>query len=144
MSRPSVYAFVYGTLKRHGALNYHLGSMGGAFISDATLEGHALYDLGWFPAIAADADQRVHGELWKIPEEGLDTLDRVEGAPALYTREKVRVYTPAHPRGVGHRGFYYDIPSTPAWAYIWSGTAGHLPNDKKILSGRWPVDGGSD
>lgn len=129
--------FVYGTLKRHGALNCHLGSMGGAFISDATLEGHALYDLGWFPAIAADADQRVHGELWKIPEEGLGVLDRVEGAPALYTREEVRVHTPS--RSVGHRGF-----DTPAWAYIWSGTAGHLPNDKKILSGRWPVDGGSD
>lgn len=83
--------FVYGSLKR-GMANH--GQLGGArWLGQARLRGLALYDLGPFPmAVASNAvDAWVHGEVHEVDATQLAALDRFEGAPRLYERERWRL-----------------------------------------------------
>lgn len=102
--------FVYGTLKR-GMANHQL-LVGSRFEGTATVAGLHLFDLGPFPmaiAAAADADARLDGEIYGVSPAQLAALDRFEGAPRLYERQRhqlmdgrlVWVYV-GHPRQVRH------------------------------------------
>lgn len=77
--------FVYGTLKR-GLVNHH--QLGGApCLGEAELAGVQLHDLGPFP-MAIAGDGLVRGELYRLEPGMLERLDRFEGAPRLYRRER--------------------------------------------------------
>ncbi|MBM5799379.1 MAG: gamma-glutamylcyclotransferase [Cyanobacteria bacterium K_DeepCast_35m_m2_023] len=88
--------FVYGSLKR-GQAN-HRQIVSGVFVGPAQLQGLALYDLGPFPmAIVSDEPTHIlHGELYRVSSQLLHALDRFEGAPRLYGRQR-RLLTDGRP-----------------------------------------------
>jgi gamma-glutamylaminecyclotransferase len=110
----STLLFLYGTLKR-GCSNH--GQMAGqTFVGPArTVPGFRLYDLGGYPGIVPQADDRegVEGEVWSVNDEGLLRLDRFEGVhEGLYRREPIALQPPfaaqkieayVSPLGVGGR-----------------------------------------
>ena len=77
--------FVYGSLKR--GLGNHHQLAGAVFAGEAWLEGVDLHDLGPFPMAIAGSG-RVHGELYRLDPRHLIQLDRFEGAPRLYERQR--------------------------------------------------------
>jgi len=92
------YLFVYGTLMRGCPLHDALKEAGATFASLAvTADRHALYEVRSgnerYPAmLLGGGEHYVAGELYLIPEEGLDKLDVLEGVvEGEYKREKVRV-----------------------------------------------------
>ena len=127
------YVFVYGTLKRGGRLSAHMYRRDSLFISEASLQGFAMYDAGWFPAISRFQGGQVKGEIWKVDEETLKDIDGVEGVPALYRREEVRVEIDRKAKG-------YPGREEKVWTYIWNRDDFH--ESDRIVSGLWPVDGG--
>ena len=80
--------FVYGTLKRGGRLHHILESGPCRFLRTAELNGFKMYRFDWYPAIVP-APGTVQGEVFDVPEDLLSCLDRVEGVPKWYRREKV-------------------------------------------------------
>ncbi len=91
MEGNSTRVFVYGTLKKghgnHGALE------GAEFLGRCYLEGeYTLLDLGWYPGLVASGAEasRVYGEVYRVDEPTLHTLDLIEGHPSFYERVKVK------------------------------------------------------
>jgi len=109
---------VYGTLKRGQPNHHQLG--GSPCRGEARLAGLALFDLGPFPmAVAsAEADASLLGELYALSAEQLAALDRFEGAPRLYERQR---HTLADGRAV--------------WVYV--GRARQVRHVARIASGVW-------
>jgi gamma-glutamylaminecyclotransferase len=85
--------FVYGTLKRGCKNHHHIADQ--RFLDQArTAPGYALYDLGDYPGLVADAGdtQGVTGELWEVDEAALSRLDEFEGVDeGLYRRQRVEL-----------------------------------------------------
>ncbi len=110
--------FVYGSLKR-GQANHHQLA-GSRFCGAAQLPGLALYDLGPFPmAIACNEPGAwLHGELFAVDATQLRALDRFEGAPRLYQRQR-------HVLSDGR----------PVWVYL--GRPRQVRHVPLIPSGRW-------
>ena len=70
--------FVYGTLKRgfsnHGRISH------AAFVGESETERrYRLLVFGSYPALAADGEQEIHGELYLVDESHLADLDEFEG-----------------------------------------------------------------
>lgn len=85
---PMAAVLVYGTL-RQGFANHHwLG--GSRPLGAGVMQGLALYDLGPFPMAIASGDPAdlLSGELYAAGAPQLQALDRFEGAPRLYTRQR--------------------------------------------------------
>ena len=110
--------FVYGTLL---AGERNACCAGNARRQKAWTRG-TLYDTGWrFPAFVKRGDTVVKGEVLTVDDEGFAALDRLEGYPRLYRREKVRVNL------VGGG-------SVLAWVYVMNA----LPADASVIeSGDW-------
>ena len=86
----SIRVFVYGTLLR-GQPNHRL-LKGAVFIGDARTEARfELVDLGPFPAMTGGGVTRVVGELYVVDASTLSALDRLEGHPRFYRRQRIRV-----------------------------------------------------
>ncbi|NPA85040.1 MAG: gamma-glutamylcyclotransferase [Crenarchaeota archaeon] len=92
------YLFVYGTLMRGCPLHGALEEIGATFVSPAvTAERHTLYDVysggERYPAmLLGGGEHYVMGELYLVPEEGLERLDVIEGVTeGEYKRVKVKV-----------------------------------------------------
>lgn len=69
--------FVYGTLKK-GSWNHHLLEKA-TFLGKSVTLGK-LYDLGGIPGfVRGNEDGLVHGELYRVDDETLDSLDVLEG-----------------------------------------------------------------
>jgi len=92
--------FVYGTLKR-GQPNHALLARS-RFCGEAQLAGLALYNLGPFPMAIASSDPQavLQGEVYAVNAEQLAALDRLEGAPRLYDRQR-------HPLSDGRQVWVY-------------------------------------
>jgi gamma-glutamylaminecyclotransferase len=94
--------FFYGTLKRGCSTHGQLA--GQTFVGEArTPPGFRLFDLGGYPGLVADANDRegVTGEVWSIDPEGLARLDRFEGThEGLYRREPIALAPPFADRAV--------------------------------------------
>lgn len=83
-----MHLFVYGTLKRGGALN--------RLLKDAEYMGEAItheacFDLdtgGSYPRLV-DGLYKVKGELYNVDSETLARMDRAEGYPHLFDRNTV-------------------------------------------------------
>lgn len=93
--------FVYGTLQRGEANHARLGDA--TFLGPAeTAPGFALYSLGDFPGLVAEAGGAgtVTGEVWSVRPATLAALDVFEGVAAgLYARVPVPLAPPfAAPR----------------------------------------------
>lgn len=88
--------FVYGTLKRGCRNHHHLADQ--HFIGVArTAPGYRLCDLGGYPSIATNRDDRegVVGEVWSVDAEALKRLDDFEGVhEGLYRREPLPLLAP--------------------------------------------------
>ena len=80
---------------------------GRKYQGQAVLPGYALFNLGSFPGIIPDANERVLGELYDIDEKTLKRLDVLEDNGRLYSRKTTEVW----------RG---DI-KIKAEVYVWNG-----------------------
>lgn len=116
--------FVYGTL-RNGYGNHrliaHAQARGGAhFVGfGMTAMPATLVNVGWFPAITTldEGPCPVVGEVYRVDDEALRDLDRLEGVPSLYTREATSVIV--EPRRDGDERINLD-----ALTYVWARTDG--------------------
>ena len=85
--------FVYGSLLRglgnHALLMRHQAAfLGEAFTEEATF---SMVSLGAFPAICWGGCQRIKGEVYQVDDAGIAALDRLEGTPSFYKRERIAV-----------------------------------------------------
>jgi gamma-glutamylaminecyclotransferase len=90
-----MHLFVYGTLKRGQTRHPFLA--GQTFVASATTRpSYRMFNVGEYPALVVHREGRsIEGELWKIDEACLRTLDRVEGCESgVYTRESVDLLPP--------------------------------------------------
>lgn len=103
--------FVYGTLKRGGALHHELVTHQARFIGLAKIQGELFHIRGkpWAGAFPTTAHDYVHGELFKMskPSETLKRLDEVEDCKhGLFRRKLVDAW-------VGNR-------KIKAWVYFFN------------------------
>ena len=84
------HLFTYGTLRK-GFSNSHLLD-GAKYVGTAkTLEKYSLYESG-IPFVFKDQSvSHIFGELYRVDELTLTIIDRLEGHPECYRREKVQV-----------------------------------------------------
>ena len=109
--------FVYGSLKR-GQTN-HSQMDGCAWLGEAELSGLALYDLGPFPmAVPAGPEASLQGEIYRVDAAQLARLDRFEGAPRLYERQRWQL-----------------SDGRAVWVYV--GRAWQVRHVRRITSGCW-------
>lgn len=110
--------FVYGTLL---AGERNAGCAGNARRQKAWTLG-TLYDTGWrFPAFVRRGRTRVLGEVLTVDDGGLRAMDRLEGCPRLYRRERIQASLVGGGRVL-------------AWVYVMNA----LPADAPVIaSGDW-------
>ena len=89
---PGVKVFVYGTLLT-GYYNHRLVEELVRATDVGVVSDFRLLDLGAFPGARPADGFGIRGEVLTLddPREAIQRLDRLEGVPSLYTREKVRV-----------------------------------------------------
>lgn len=88
----TIMLFVYGTLKRGFTNNSLLD--GQEFIRQATtLPFYRLHDSGPYPCLVkvSQNGNAIQGELWKVNDELIPTLDALEGSPELFARQEVAI-----------------------------------------------------
>lgn len=82
--------FVYGSLRRYGALNFYLESS--KFLDEKkTKREFSLFSLGPFPAMVAHGKTAITGEVYEVSSSVLAHLDQAEGHPHLYMRTTIRL-----------------------------------------------------
>jgi gamma-glutamylcyclotransferase (GGCT)/AIG2-like uncharacterized protein YtfP len=109
--------FVYGTLKRGGALHGPLA--GQLYRGEARTQPlYALLHLGEYPGLVevGAGGQVVRGELYEVECALLSLLDEIEAAPGLFDLGPV------------------ELEAGPAWAYFYQPDPSGLPG---IESGAW-------
>ena len=84
--------FVYGTLKQGHGNNYALANS--ELLGECVIKGkYRMLDLGWYPGVVRVPAQQeiveIHGEVYRIDESVLHTLDLIEGHPSFYERVKI-------------------------------------------------------
>ena len=80
---------------------------GQKYLGQAILPGYALYNLGSFPGIIPDIEERVLGELQEIDQQILRQLDRLEDNGSLYIRQSA--------------GVWFEEIEIIAEVYVWNG-----------------------
>lgn len=109
--------FVYGTLRRGGSNHFRMEKAG--FLSPATAIGR-LYQIDWYPGLVLDAAAGVIiGEVYQVPPDVMEELDRFEGAE--YRRLQAPVRLP-------------DGETVSAWVWEWLGP---VDETRRITSGDW-------
>jgi gamma-glutamylcyclotransferase (GGCT)/AIG2-like uncharacterized protein YtfP len=109
--------FVYGTLKKGFRNQTYLH--GAIFLGEFTTdECYSMYDFDTYPAVAAQGDDAIFGELYQIDSNHLAATDALECFPDFYQRVSI------------------STPFGDAWMYI---VEQSLCLDKPRLSGRWQV-----
>ena len=83
--------FVYGTLKKGGAIRGLDGQPGAELVGDAvtTDSEYSLFDLGAFPAVGIKGKNKIKGEVWEVSDQIFASLDRIEGYPDFYDRKQI-------------------------------------------------------
>lgn len=90
--------FVYGTLKRGGALHHQLVELRARFLGLAKIQAELFHIKGksWPGAFPTTADEYAYGELYKMskPAETLKRLDEVEDCKhGLFRRDLVDAWS---------------------------------------------------
>ncbi|MCL9780500.1 gamma-glutamylcyclotransferase [Vibrio sp. S4M6] len=80
--------FTYGTL-RLGQNNHHYMSAGKYQGEFTTPPCYTLFDLGRYPALVNGGSDAIVGEVYLVDENQLAHLDKLEGVPDEYRREKI-------------------------------------------------------
>jgi gamma-glutamylcyclotransferase (GGCT)/AIG2-like uncharacterized protein YtfP len=115
--------FVYGTLKRGCKNHHHIADQ--RFLAQArTVPGYAMYDLGDYPGLVADASDTVGvtGELWEVDAATLAQLDAFEGVDeGLYQRQRVALMDTVNPIQV-HTYLYARDPGQRRIGQTWRET----------------------
>lgn len=109
--------FCYGTLKR-GHANHWLmegAKYHGNYFTD---KNYSLYVEGLPFLVKEKGGGGCFGELYEVTDEILEKLDRLEGHPTFYKREKITVYDAE----VG-------APVEGVWVYLFN--AGHNEINKR-------------
>lgn len=103
--------FVYGTLKR--GYRFHEALKDEEFLGEAVTKPlYRLYDLGAFPALVESRDGvEVKGEVYRVGDECLKRLDRIEGHPSFYSRKPVGLKDSPHDNAIA-----YFLPAPPRGA----------------------------
>ena len=90
---PSHLVFVYGSLKRGQSNHRPLATA--EFVSQARTVERAfrLVDLGPYPAMirSEEESQSIVGELFRVDDDTLAAVDRLESNGSLYLREELSV-----------------------------------------------------
>lgn len=81
--------FTYGTLMK-GQSNHNHYLSDNQFVSNGTIEGFEMYDLGWYPGIVP-GNGTVYGEVYAVSDDELRAIDRLEGEGSLYIKTDVNV-----------------------------------------------------
>lgn len=80
--------FVYGKLRKGGALPMDENFPGAVFVGNATVNGK-LYDLGQFPGLVIDDSETVvHGAVYNVDDGTLLQLDEIEASAEYYRQIK--------------------------------------------------------
>ena len=129
--------FVYGTLKEGGPLHPVLQRHGGQFIGEGSILGDkfVMVTLGNFPGIIEVEEgtgTEIHGELWLVNTECVESMDSVEGCPTHFKRERQDIWLPLNDN-------YF-----PAWVYRYNAAYDDSWHDSIIDDGVWPVSYGID
>ena len=112
----SVNLIVYGTLMR-GEPNSPF-CRNATFISPCDIAG-TLYDTGCgFPAFVPDSQGVVRAEFVVLPVADWPAIDRLEGYPTLYGRQKIKARLPD---GNVEVGWVYVINKLPVQAKVMEG-----------------------
>lgn len=115
--------FVYGTLKR-GCGNHHFLA-GQRFINEArTIPGFRLFDLGGYPGLVAQADDRdgVSGEVWSVDPDCLRRLDELEGLrEGVYRRGPIPLLPPFADQTVEAYWYLRSVENVPSVGSVWAG-----------------------
>jgi gamma-glutamylaminecyclotransferase len=108
--------FVYGTLKR-GCRN-HSVLQSAEFLTTAWTEpGYRMVNCGDYPGLVrAEPGERVCGELYRVDEALLATLDEFEDAPNEYERLTIRLSDGAEAHAYLYRG---DVAHLPGCGPVW-------------------------
>lgn len=97
--------FVYGTLKR-SFHNHYLLEKAEYLGTGYTRSKYAMYKSGIPFVIKTEQVSNIHGELYQIDENTLKQLDRLEGHPDWYCREKVEIVSASGQTIIGWLYFY--------------------------------------
>lgn len=90
-----------------------------------------LYDTGWgYPAFVPGGEGVVKAELVALPESDWPAIDRLEGYPALYGRQKIEARLPG---GGVKVGWVYVMNNLPAGARVIPRGSWRNWNSKKII-----------
>lgn len=119
--------FVYGSLKV-GFRNHLLMRLLNAILVDdgARLRNYALYevDKADFPAITPERDHVTYGEVFSVPREYMQFLDRLEGVKQnIYTKALLPVQ-------------FSNGDSLPTLVYV-AGMSLRKHLGRKVVGGRW-------
>lgn len=88
-----MYIVCYGTLQRGYGNNRYLSNA--RFVSPAVVRNHRLWYAGFPVAQPSEGDTLV-GELWEVDDDDKETIagmDRLEGCPYMYTRERITAHS---------------------------------------------------
>lgn len=122
---------VYGSLRQGHAPNRMLEIRNAKFLGEERVSGFDMFNLGWFPGIKENPDNKkgIVGELYEIPdhltEDLFQVLDHYEGyredvpEKSLYLRKNIPV-----------RG-------NPTTIYVYNGKTEDRPYIKKVPTGNW-------
>ena len=109
--------FVYGSLLKGLGNHIVLCRKGSAFdgVTETVEDSFEMVSMGAFPAVfrlpSEHAGVRVRGEVYEVTDAGLRALDRLEGHPRFYKREKIALKD-----------------GSKAWAYMMTG----LPEEQGL------------
>ena len=84
------HVFVYGTLLWKEP-NHRLLASSRLVRQAKTTPEFELLDLGSFPGMVSGGSTSVEGEVYEVDQETLRKLDRLEGHPRFYKRQKIRL-----------------------------------------------------
>ncbi len=108
--------FVYGTLKK--GFGNHSYLKGARFLGRArTKHRYALYEDGVPFLVKTPPIAQVKGEVYEVSEEILERIDKLEGHPTVYRREKIEVVMEENGKVV------------KAWVYLFPYARGKLIRD---------------
>jgi gamma-glutamylcyclotransferase (GGCT)/AIG2-like uncharacterized protein YtfP len=124
---PSIYVFVYGTLRYKGK-NHHL-IKGPCVAEQAWIYGE-MFDIGdVYPVVLSSTTKKMYGELYRVSKDELKQLDSLEGyteanSDDLFTRVSTTVFT--------------DKGKFRAYTYLYNQK---VDKDKQVItSGDWKLD----
>lgn len=115
--------FVYGTLMR-GQINHKCYLSNSEYIGTGEISGYALYAVSYFPGVIPEVGEKVKGEIFRVDNDILRSLDCLEAEGNLYLRKMIEIQT--------------DSEIINAYIYIWNRSVNHT---RKLSYGEQPWKG---